>query len=68
MTVMQKRLNQSICRLGCGLRWAEGSTGLIVCACWRQCVLMGGHIAWRQVRLAIEPSICGGDAALCEIL
>jgi len=44
---MQKRLNQSICRLGCGLRWAEGSTSLIVCACWRQCDLMGGHIGAR---------------------
>jgi len=38
--------------LGCGLGWVEGSTSWIVFARWRQCALMGGHIAaiWR-VRL-----------------
>ena len=47
-----KRLNQSICRLGCELGWAEGSISSIVFARWRQCALhalMGGHIgaSWR---------------------
>ena len=46
---VQKRLNRSICRLGCGLDWAKGCTSSIVFARWRQCALMGGHIAatWR---------------------
>jgi len=45
----QKRLNPSICRLGCGVKWAEGCTSSIVFARWRQCALMGGYIAatWR---------------------
>ena len=36
---VQKWLNRSICRLGCGLWWAEGSTSSIVFARWRQCVV-----------------------------
>jgi len=44
--------NCSICRLGCGLRWAEGSTSSIVFAGWRQCALMWGHTgATRRIRL-----------------
>jgi len=44
-----KWLNLSICRLGCELRWAEGSTGSIVFGRWRQCALMERHIGatWR---------------------
>jgi len=42
---VQKRLNRSICHLGCGLKWAEGCTNSIVFASWRQCALTGGHIA-----------------------
>jgi len=42
---VQKRLNRSICRLGCGLEWAEGCTNSIVFTRWRQCALMGGHVA-----------------------
>ena len=34
---VQKRLNRSICCLGCGLGWAEGSMSSIVFARWRQC-------------------------------
>ena len=34
---MQKRLNRSICHLGHGLGWAEGSTSSIIFARWRQC-------------------------------
>jgi len=54
---VQKRLNRSICHLGCGLHWAEGCTSSIVFAWWRQCALMGGHITatWR-IRLN-HPSV-----------
>jgi len=46
---VQKCVNRSICRLGCGLRWAKGSTNSITFARWRQCAHMGGHIdaTWR---------------------
>ena len=46
---MQKWLNRSICCLGCGLGWAEGSTSSITFARWRQCAHMGGRIGatWR---------------------
>ena len=49
LRAVHKRLNRSICCLGCGLGWAEGSTSPIVFASWRQCALMGGHIGanWR---------------------
>jgi len=49
---VQKRLNQSISRLGCWLGCAEGSTGSVVFARWRQCALPCGHIGttW-QIRL-----------------
>ena len=40
---VQKRLNRSMCRLGCGVEWAKGCTNLTVFARWRQCALMGGH-------------------------
>jgi len=40
---VQKRLNRSNCRLGCGLGWAEGSTRSIVFARVRQCALIGRH-------------------------
>ena len=47
--VVQKRLNRSICRLGCGVGWAEKSTSSIIFARWRQCAHMEGHIGatWR---------------------
>ena len=38
-------LNQSICRFGCGLEWAEGCTSSITFARWHQCALTGGHVA-----------------------
>ena len=46
---VQKWLNRSICRLGCGLGWTEGSTSSIVFDMWRQCAHMGGHngATWR---------------------
>jgi len=34
---VQKQLNQSICRLGCGLGCAQGSASSIVFARWHQC-------------------------------
>jgi len=45
----QERLNRSICRLDCGLGWAEGSTTSIIFARWCHCVHMGRHIGtnWR---------------------
>jgi len=33
-----------MCRLGCGLAWAEGCTSSIIFARWRQYALMGGHV------------------------
>ena len=41
-------------RLGCELWWAEGSM------CY-----MGAH--WRHLANTTEPSVLGGDAALCQI-
>jgi len=43
------QLHRSICRLCCGLGWAEGSTSSVVFARWRQCAHMGRDIgtAWR---------------------
>jgi len=45
---VQERLNRSICRLDCGLEWAE-RTSSIVFARRRQCAHMGRHIGttWR---------------------
>ena len=52
---VQKWLNQSICHLTCGLKWAEGSTSSIndirQVMPPRQCAHMGGHIgATRRIR------------------
>jgi len=46
---VQKWLNRSICRLGCGFGWAKGSTSSIIFARRHQCAHMGGHIGatWR---------------------
>jgi len=46
---VQKWLYRLICRLGCGLGLAEGSTSSVVFARWRHCAHMGGHIGdtWR---------------------
>jgi len=41
---VQKRLNWLICHLGCGLRWAKGSTSSIVFSRWHKSALVGGHI------------------------
>ena len=52
--VCKKRLNRSRCRLGCGLRRAQENT-----------IRWGPH--WRNLANTIEPSLCGGDAAVCEL-
>jgi len=51
---LRKGLNRSRCRLGCGLRFDQGTMYYI-----------GAH--WRHLANTIEPSMCGGDAALCQI-
>jgi len=52
---VQERLSQLICRLGCGLQWAEGYTSAIVFARWHQCAL-------------IERSVYGGDPPYVKLL
>jgi len=49
---VQKPRNRSRCRLWFGLGWAKGSR-------W------GAH--WRHLANITEPSMCGGDAACCQI-
>jgi len=48
---LQKSLNRSRCRLGCGLGWVEGS------------IVLDGSAHWRRLANAIEPSMSGGDEA-----
>jgi len=64
---VQKRLNRSTCRLGCGLGWAEGSTSSIVFARWVAPMCSHGSAHLRQPANTIEPFVCDGDAALCQI-
>jgi len=63
---VQKQLNRSICRLGCELGWAEGSTISIVFARRHQCALPCGHIGatWR---IRLNRPVCGDDAVLRQI-
>jgi len=56
---VQKRLNRSICCLGCGLGWDEGNTCSVVFGRWRQCAQVQSHSPGG----ANELSVCGGDAA-----
>jgi len=46
--------------------WTRNSTSSVIFARWRRCAHMGGHIgtAWR---IKFEPSVCSGDAVLCQI-
>jgi len=48
--VVQKWLNWSRCRSGCGLEWAKAA-----------CIRWGAH--WHNLANTIEPSMCGSDAA-----
>jgi len=52
---VQKRLNRSRCRLGFGLGWVQGSMRYV----------QGAH--QRHLANTTEPSMCGGDAACCQI-
>ena len=45
---LQKRMNQSRCRLGCGLRWVQESMGC----------------TWRHLANMTKPFMCGGNAGL----
>ena len=49
---MQKRLNRSRCRLGCGLGWSKGS---------RLCIKWGAH--WRHLTNTTKQFMYGSDAA-----
>jgi len=60
---VQKRLNRSICRFGCGLEWAEECTSSIVFARWRQYALLGGHVA-----VTCRTSVYCGDASYIKLL
>jgi len=42
---VQKQLNRSICRLGCRLGWAEGSTSSFIFTRWRQCAQFWSYSA-----------------------
>ena len=60
---VHKWLNWSICHLGCGLGWAKGRTSSIAFSklpsLWR------AH--WRNLVNMIEPFVCSGDVASCQI-
>jgi len=61
---VQKRLNRSICCLGCGLRWTKGSKSSIAFDRWCQCALMEGH---EGTMVAPGEYDWCGDAASCQI-
>ena len=50
---LQKRLNRSRCRFGYGIGWAQPR------------IRWGAH--WHNLTNVTEPSVCGGDVALCHI-
>jgi len=64
---VQKRLNRSICCLGCRLGWAKGSTSSIVFARCHQLMFPYGWAHWRHLANTTKPSVGCGDAALCQI-
>jgi len=51
---VQKRQKRSRCHSGLGLGLAQGN-------------VLGGGAHWRNLLNTISPSMCGGDAALCQI-
>jgi len=53
-SALQKRLNRSRCRLGCGLRWAKEAR-----------IRWGAY--WCHLANTTEPSMCGDNAALRQI-
>jgi len=63
---VRKRLNRSICRLGCELRWAKNSQVQSYSPCGAP-VCPHGRTHWRHLANTSEPSVCGSDAVLCQI-
>ena len=63
-----KRLNRSICRLGCGLQWTEGCTSSIVFARWRAPMCPHGRKHCRHLANTIEPSVYGGKAPYVKLI
>ena len=65
------RLNRSICRLGCGLGWAEGSTSSIAFTRWSQRSLMQGLIGttwWMRLNCLSEAAIWPCVRLLCLLV
>jgi len=62
---MQKWLNRSICCLGCGIGCAEGNKFSHIYQVAPMCPALWAH--WHHLANIIEPSVCGGDAVLCQI-
>ena len=54
---VQKRLNRSRCRFGCGLGWAKGKR--------KHMLDVSAH--WQRMVNTLEPFTCGCDAASCQI-
>ena len=63
---VQKWLNRSICRLGCGLGWAEGSTSSVILANVAP-VCPHRRAYWRHLANTTEPFVFIGDEVLCQI-
>ena len=60
---VQKRLNRSIWHLGCGLGWKYQFNRIRQVAT----IFPYGEAYWPHLPNTTEPSICGGDVALCQI-
>jgi len=46
------------------LKATEQGTALVRCGCRSGCTIL---VYWRNLANTTEPSVCGGDAALCQI-
>jgi len=60
-----KRSRPTTCPVVDILRATQQGVESLRCGCQLGVVGEGAH--WRNLASAIEPSICGGDAALCQI-
>jgi len=47
------------------LKATQQGAAPVRCGCRFGCARWGAH--WRHLANTIEPSVCGGDAALCQI-
>jgi len=63
---VQKRLNRSLCRLGCGLGGPKEAQVQSYPPGDANVPSRRAH--WRHLTDTIEPSICGCDGALCQII